>query len=217
MPLSDLQIVDLLQSQYSGAEGVFDVVQVTDECSWAFKSLPDEDIICFQGSANIPDWIRDFEGEMVFLRNIGGVHLGMYSPLPKVLEIVKTLIQPEKPKKICGHSLGGGETNIFTVMLDEAGYSVMETITFGCPTALDAEACGYLAPYPNRSYWNYRDALHHDPVGNVAVHIPGIAPYMPRQKILVNSPPPSGDSWGDVLGWHHLQRYREGLVQLGIQ
>jgi hypothetical protein len=104
-------------------------------------------------------------------------------------------------------------------MLDRDGYSLMETITFGCPIAGDAELASYLLPYPNRSYWNYHDALHHDPVGNVAVHIPVIAPYVPPgQRILVDSPPSADDEWPRLLAWHHLTpQYRQGLINLGVK
>jgi hypothetical protein len=218
MPIGDLEVLDYLERQYDGDDIAFDKVGFTSECSWAFKSLPDEDLFCFEGSHNIPDWLRDFQGAMVYIDGVGGIHLGGYTPLPAVLEIAKTLLKPEKPKKICGHSLGAGEAEIFAVMLDRDGFSLMEIITFGRPTFIDAEAGNYLAPYPNRSYWNYHDALHHDPVGNVAIHIPIIAPYVPLPRILVDCPPPIGDEWGDFLGWHHLSpNYKQGLINLGVK
>lgn len=209
--LSDLDVANLLQAQYDGRKVFFNVWSPYGTVSWAMAKYDDCDVICFEGSHNLPDWKRDFEAEMIQVPGLGGVHEGFYIGLPDVLKSILPLTPLDKRLKICGHSLGGGESHIFTGMAVLAGYTDVETITFGSPLPGDKQLSDLIASFPNRSYWNFRDGFNCDIVGNVPFHIPVISPYVfPRERIIIESPPAPDDNWG-ICAWHHLSLYVKGL------
>lgn len=207
---TDAEIITLLQSQYDGVQGVFDVSAPYGTVSWALKHYSDCDVIAFEGSHDLPDWERDFKAEMIQVKGLGGVHAGFYEGLPEVFNAVKALLTDEKTIKICGHSLGGGESHIFTAILAKAGYTKLETITFGSPLPGDKQLASIIAPIPNRSYWNYRNPLEHDIVGDVPFFLPNEPYVFPRDRILVDEPPALLDTWG-LAAWHHSQLYVKAL------
>ena len=120
----------------------------------------------------------------------------------------------DKPLKVCGHSLGGGESQISAGILSRSGYKLLENITFGCPLPGDADLAELIAPFPNRSYWNYRNPFHHDIVGDVPVYLPHEPYVMPTKRILIDEPPPPDDEWPGLLAWHHMEHYVNGVKKL---
>ena len=212
--LNDYEVALLLQQQYDGVAGVFNVSAPYGVVSWALKHYDDCDVICFEGSHDLPDWERDFKAAMIHVDGLGGVHGGFYDGLPEVLSALNPLLSKDRLTIVAGHSLGGGEAQIFTAMLSLAGYAKLETITFGCPLPGDQRLANLIAPFPNRSYWNYRDFFHHDIVGSVPVVLPEEPYVFPCPRILIDEPPEPLDAWG-LAAWHHLSPlYLNGLRKL---
>ena len=211
---NDYEIALLLQQQYDGVAGIFNVSAPYGLVSWALKRYDDCDVICFEGSHDVPDFERDFKAKMIHVDGLGGVHGGFYEGLPEVLTACLPLLSIEKLTKISGHSLGGGEAHIFTALLALAGFTKLETVTFGSPLPGDKQLSDLIAPFPNRSYWNYRDFFHHDIVGSVPVALPEEPYVFPRERILIDEPPEPLDPWL-MAAWHHLSSlYLNGLKKL---
>lgn len=212
--LTDYEICKILQAQYDGVAGVFDVSAPYGTVSWALKHFEDCDVIFFEGSHDLPDWERDFKAAMIHVDGLGGVHGGFYEGLPEVLGNIKSLLSKEKPIKVCGHSLGGGEAHIFTGMLALDGCKALETVTFGSPLPGNQQLSDLIKPFPNRAYWNYRDFFHHDIVGSVPVNLPDELYVFPCPRILIDESPEPLDAWG-LASWHHLSPlYLNGLRKL---
>lgn len=212
--LTDYEIALLLQQQYDGFSGVFDVSAPNGTVSWALKHYDDCDVVAFEGSHDLPDWERDFKGAMIHVDGLGGVHGGFYEGLPEVLANVMPLLAKTKPIIVCGHSLGGGESQIFAGLLANAGFTEISIVTFGCPLPGDQQLADLIALFPNRSYWNYRDFFHHDIVGSVPINLPDEPYVFPCARTLIDEPPEPLDAWG-LASWHHLSPlYLNGLRKL---
>jgi hypothetical protein len=209
--LTDLQICDLLQAQYDADSTKFNVWAPYGEVSWALLHDSDHDLLCFEGSHDLPDWQRDFKAEMIQVEGLGGVHAGFYSGLLGVQNAILPLLQKDKPTVISGHSLGAGEAHIFTGMLAKAGLTQLETVGFGSPLPGDQQLSDVIAPFSNRSYWNYKNPLEHDFVGDVPISIPDERYVVPHPRIEVCQPPVHPDPWL-ALAWHHLSLYRDALA-----
>lgn len=205
--LSDLDIALQLQKQYDCVQGVFDRSGVVQNVTFAVKHFDDCDIIAFEGSHDLPDWERDFHADMVHIDGLGGVHSGFYAGLPAVLQAILPYISTEKPSIICGHSLGGGESHIFTGLLALAGFTKLETVTFGSPLPGDQQLSDLLAPFPNRSYWNYHNGFEHDLVGSVPIWLPNEQYVFPRERPKFWSAPTADNPWGQghYLAPHNLK------------
>jgi hypothetical protein len=212
--LSDLQLVQLLQDQYSG-NGAFDYQGTVSGVTFAIKILADEVITCFEGSHDMPDWEHDFEAELIYPKELHGlgVHKGFYTGLVQVLEVSKPYLQNDLPKRLIGHSLGGGRCNPYAALLLQNGYTNIDRCKFGCPNSNDKACQEYIDKNStNRSYLNYGDPFHHDPVGDVPYYIPILFPYYTKEtRHLVMAKPELGDLWGSVMGWHHIQNYIKGM------
>ena len=204
--VSDYDIALLLQKLYDGVQGVFDQTSCINDVSFALKHFEDFDVIAFEGSHNLPDWERDFHADMVEIDGLGGVHSGFYEGLSRVLQFVLPSISNKKLLKICGHSLGGGESHIFTGMSVLSGFTKLETITFGSPLPGDKTLSDLIAPFPNRSYWNYNNGFEHDLVGSVPVWLPDEPYVFPRPRIKFWSAPTTNNPWGQghYLAPHNL-------------
>lgn len=209
--VTDFDIAVLIQAQYDNRVDSFDIFMHTAGIDWAIKTFDDCTALFFEGSHVLPDFVRDFDFPMEWVPAIGGVHGGFYDGLPAAMEAIIPHLPAMKTIKICGHSLGAGEAHIMTAMLAHRGYHMLETITFGSPLPGDRFLADSLAPYPNRSYWNYRDFFNHDIVGSVPPYMPPIEGFViPRDRILIDIPPPILDPWG-LVAWHHFELYVKGL------
>lgn len=211
---TDYDIALLLQDQYDNQVNNFDCFSVVNEVSFAVKHLDDCTAICFEGSHNLPDFERDFSAEMTYIPGLGGVHSGFYYGLPDVLRYINDMLPTDKLIKVCGHSLGGGEAHIFMAMLAKQHYTFLEAITFGSPLPGDITLASIIEPFPNRSYWNYRNPFQHDIVGSVPLWLPNEKYVMPTQRILIDEAPELIDPWG-VASWHHFNPlYMNGVKKL---
>lgn len=210
---TDYDIALLLQAQYDG-KPVFDMARNTNGVDWAIKGFGDCSAIFLEGTHSLPDAARDFNFPMRTVAGIGGVHAGFYDGLPETLMAAIPYLPKDKLIKVCGHSLGAGEAHILTAMLAKAGYRALETIAFGSPLPGDIGLAATLAPFENRSYWNYCDFFNHDIVGSVPLYLPAEPFIAPRQRILIHEAPAILDPWG-MVAWHHLNPlYCEGVRKL---
>ena len=210
--LNDYAIALLVQDLYDGdPDKTLDVMQCTSGVNWAMKFYPDCSVLIFEGTADILDIERDFDFPMEYVSGIGRVHAGAYKGLQDVIQAAMPHLSKDKPLYVTGHSLGAMRAHIATALLVMFGYTLIETVVFGSPLPGDRQLANALAPYPNRSYWNYHDVLNHDFIGNVPAPVPE-NPYMhPRQRLLIDEAPVYPDEWL-LLAWHHFRPlYLEGL------
>lgn len=211
MPISDLQIVDLLINLYSDQKA-FDFISNVDEVCAGLKYYPDCTLVAFRGSTTFLDWLRDFQACMV-QTDIGRVEMGFYVGLRATLGALTAGIPKDKPVIISGHSLGGGRAYLFAALLIKAGYNV-RVVTFGAPRPGDAELKGILAPYSVNAYKNGNSFENQDFVTDVPLPIHPLLPYEhPRELIPVYAEPPADDNWG-VLRFHHIQLYQKALASI---
>lgn len=216
--LNDYAIALLVQDLYDGnRDGMLDGVFKTSGVNWAYKKYPDCNVIIMKGTSNILDIERDFDFPMQYVSGIGRVHGGAFNGLQDVMEEAVKLFSPDKHLYVTGHSLGAMRGHIITALFILAGYKNIETVVFGSPLPGDRQLSNVLAPHPNRSYWNYRDTLNHDFIGNLPAAIDQ-DPYMhPRERIKINQAPDHPDPWL-LLAWHHFNPlYLEGVRLLTSQ
>lgn len=211
--LNDYEIACLLQDQYDGDKTQFDVWEPSGIVSYAVKVLPDAVHIFFEGSHDLPDWERDFHADMIQIPGLGGVHSGFYEGLPEVLAALMPILPKDRLISVNGHSLGGGEADIFVAMLGVAGFDKVEGVTFGKPVAGDAALEAKILKFTNRTYVNYCDPLQHDLVCDVPFTLPNEPYDNGRQRIKICQSSQLFDSWG-ALSWHHLSLYIKGVQKL---
>lgn len=217
--LSDLDCCDLLQSQYDGVSGVFDYQETIDDgpVTYALKFYPDCSVVAFEGSHDLPDWISNFQAQMIFLRDLGGVESGFYAGLPQAYTRIVPKLQKDKQVYCIGHSRGAAHANIFAAMLIKAGFTV-HAVSFGLPRPGDNDLMKILQTQSNTWYRNYRNFIDQDficdmPFPTLDWHY--AHPSIPK---IIDVPAPPDDPWL-ILSRHHLQLYRKGIVdgQVAIQ
>lgn len=204
--ITDLTCATLLQSQYDGAK-VFDYQDRVDNVSFAVKLLDDCSVILFEGTYNLPDWLSNFQAEMIAVKGLGGVERGFYDGLPEVLALVKPKMQRNLPVYVTGHSRGAAHANIFAVMMLNEGFNQYLTrITFASPRCGDAEFNSRLLNISGYNYRNYHDEEHQDFVCDVPFHF-NLCPYgRPEPTKLIDVPPAPNDPWL-IFARHHLALY----------
>lgn len=215
--LSDLAILRNLQSLYNGDASKFDYISTTNGDSFAILSTPDAIHIMNEGSHDLLNWWYNFQAIMIHPPELkgAGVEQGMWINILRILATIESQspLPKDKPIFIEGHSRGAGEADAMMLLLACRGYTLLNQVSFGRPNSVDAKGAEILAPFPNRSYWNYHNWLHHDPVGNNPPHL--AFPFTQssnRSKYIVDVAPAEDDRWGDLLGWHHLApNYDTGL------
>lgn len=210
--LNDLQIAQLLQSQYDG-ENVFDKIYTINGDSFAIKKESDCLHILFEGSHCFLNWWDNFQAIMIYPAELNGagVEEGFWRNLPAFFEAVEPELSSDILISCEGHSRGAALADAFAALLVEKGYHNIQCVTFGRPNPGDEALAQILAPYRNHSYWNYASWFGHDPVGDGPPHL--IFPFtQTSQRLVVTVIPPQGDQWGDFMGYHHLSNYVEGLA-----
>lgn len=217
--LNDYEIALLLQKQYDKVEGVFDYSKRIGVVSVAAQRYQDHTLILCEGSYNWQDWLSNVQAAMISTP-IGRVHSGFYQDTRDALVAILPYIQTEKPVVFSGHSRGAPHANILALEYIKGGIasSMVTRVKFGEPHHFDQETLAGFQDSPQVSYWNYDDFLRHDPVGDVAYHLPLVAPYVPEHRTIINVPPAADDQWGDAMGWHHLTpNYSTGVkAHLGV-
>ncbi len=208
--LTDLQIANLLQSQYNGDQ-IFDYQNKICEVTFAIKHYPDCSALLFEGTYDLDGWISNFHANLIQVPNLGGVEEGFYNGLPDVLEAIKPELLTNHPLIVCGHSRGAAQANIFAPMLKNAGFTpYLKRVTFASPRPGNAELVAKILTIPGCNYRNYHNEEHQDFVCEVPLHF-NFMPYArPQPTILLDVPPLSDDPWL-IFARHHLSLYIKGL------
>ena len=119
-----LDYAKLCQSSYAALGGTW-----TDVYDLRFRvfNYPEKQVVCFRGSSNIKNWVRDFSFWPVRSPKGYLAHDGFTNAFKVVEPTLKKLIDPAKPITATGHSLGGA----MAVIAGEAFNCPV--VTFGCP------------------------------------------------------------------------------------
>ncbi len=211
--LSDLNICDLLQNQYDGAQGVFDYQDTIEGVTFAVKVYPDCVAVLHEGSHDEPDVEHDFEAEIIYPPELNGVgvHAGGWSGLIAAYAEILPYLPKDKLIYLCGHSLGALRVNLAACLLLHHGYTMVERVKFAPPRSNDQALAAMINKYPVRAYENYHSVLDRDFVCAVPRRILPAFPYdVDEPRILIDVPARAGDNWL-FLKRHHLFLYREGI------
>lgn len=214
MPVTYKDCNHYLQLQYDNSMATFDYANRIGNVPIALKHFPDCDLVCFEGSRNLPDWYSNFKAWMIQVNGIGRVEKGFYDDTPATVADLKPRLQPGKPLVITGHSRGAGHTNVVTRELILDGYDprMIYRVKFGEPRSGDAVYAEGFAGSPAVSLRNYGDPLDQDWVCDVPLHFM-LTPYVPTEApTMIDVPPAPDDEWG-FLARHHLFLYEEATPE----
>lgn len=166
--------------------------------------------VCFRGSADVEDWLRDFDALSINDPLLGGLHAGFARNVQTFFTSNQKLFN--SATCITGHSLGAARALIFAGYMVQAGIVPEEVVVFGSPRPGFQKLCDILQPVTIRSYKNRTD-----PVTCVPIPAYPLLPYThPREAILLNCLPKGQVTEGafDFLEDHHIELYLEGLLHL---
>lgn len=185
-------------------------LQTISGVAFAIVQVGDHTVVVFRGSKTPGDWLRDLDAEAIKVEGLGHVHKGFYTGLPDVL--VAVLPKLGQSIYVCGHSLGGGEAPIFSLMLVRSG--------------LAPRACVMFAP-PRPGFEDFRDSLDltgielrgYQNAGDPVPHVPEpILPFFPWAHVcpLTQIAVPTAEGDNEPLRAHHGVLYFEGAKQLTL-
>lgn len=204
--LTDLDICKLLQAQYDQKPDVFDATIEADGVYASVKHYDFGTLVAFRGSTTPLDFFRDFEALMIDDPELGGVEQGFMQGLRTAQAHVNTLLAPETPAIIAGHSLGAARAYLFAALRLVEGGNVGNVTVFGSPRPGAQKVKDILASTLVHSYKNAGD-----PVTDVPFSLPPLVPYCePREFIMLDVPPRRDDDWG-IVAPHRLEYYQKGL------
>ena len=207
MQPSDKDIAQVVYDTYWAVDKLTRTLEV-DDVFVGIQDTPEYGIICFRGSTTPMDWVRDFQAQMVYYPDLGGVEFGFIQGLRKIIGDRRG-VTPGKPVYVTGHSLGAARACIFAAMEKLAGFEVAGLTVFGCPRPGAAKLKALLSTISVKSYRNCND-----PVCEVPLDIPLLDPYEDvRPFIELNAEPPENDPWGPFAA-HHFELYQKGLDAL---
>jgi hypothetical protein len=217
--ITDYDTALLLQKQYDGAQGSFAQTYTIEGDVLSIDETDDYIGFNFEGSHDFLNWWNNFQAIMIYPHELNGagVEQGFWKNIKALAHAanfwISKAINTGKKALVKGHSRGAGMADQFGALLACQGCKALELVTFGRPNPGDEKLAKLLAPFPNRSYWNYRDWFHHDPVGDAPPHLL-FSFTQTSKRIPIDIPPAPNDSWGDALGWHHLSpNYASGTEQ----
>lgn len=208
--VTDLELAQVCWDLYFEPNKLDHVVD-TDGVTVGISHKDEHSIICFRGSTTLLDWMRDFQAQMVFDADLGGVELGFMQGLRKIAGERPGGAIPASPIYITGHSLGAARALIFAALEKLKGLPIAGVTVFGPPRPGAAKLKEILAPVPVRMYRNRLD-----PVCEVPFDIPLIDPYVHVSDLIsVDAAPAPEDPWGFVAD-HHMELYLEALKGLHV-
>lgn len=214
--INDLQLAQLLQSQYNG-EDIFDFQATVAGVTFAVKRYPDFTVLAYEGTHNMPDVVADFDADMIYPMEINGthgVHHGFWTGIVESMKCACMYLSKDLPLIITGHSLGAGMVNLVTAYLKTLGYTKMSRVKFAAPRSNDSELEDFISEFPCRSYWNHKSILECDYVALVPRRIvPFFAYFTDEPKIEFFEESDPGDAWG-LLRYHHLFLYIRALTKI---
>lgn len=206
MPTNDHDCAQAVADLYWHPEKLDSIIDLEGVCI-GVRNFDDATIICFRGSTTPQDWFRDFQAQMIYHPELGGVEAGFVQGVRAAL-LRCDVRNPINPLWIVGHSLGAARALVAAALLASEGLMLPEdqVVTFGSPRPGAQKIKDLLANVPIRSYKNLRD-----PVCDVPFDIPLIDPYVhPRDLIHVDAAPADDDPWG-IVSDHHAELYLKAM------
>ena len=147
-------------------------------CFVAYFPRYNQILVAFRGSANIQNWIEDFNFELVPYSGCNGceVHVGFLEDYrvieekvnSKVAELIKE--HPSATILATGHSLGGALSAIGGLRLRQKFNKQVDVHNFGCPRVGNAAMAQYISSRTNSLYR--------------VVHHKDIVPHLPPESYL---------------------------------
>eukprot|EP00668_Euglena_longa_P024802 GGOE01030967.1.p1 GENE.GGOE01030967.1~~GGOE01030967.1.p1 ORF type:complete len:406 (+),score=102.37 GGOE01030967.1:87-1220(+) len=90
--------------------------------------------IAIRGTQTPSDLNEDMHSALVLHKLLGmRLHLGFLQRSVAALSSLRRILDPTKPIRITGHSLGGSIATIVGLFLQKHGYNVVDVVTFGAP------------------------------------------------------------------------------------
>jgi hypothetical protein len=108
-------------------------------------TAPDRQVVCFRGTDEGSDWLRNLDGRQVPFATQTGlgapglVHAGFLSGWLAVRWLVESGLDPEKETLLCGHSLGAALAVLAAANLKSRGYRIGDVYLYGCPRVGDPD------------------------------------------------------------------------------
>lgn len=203
--VTDIDLAQTCYDLYFDTSKIDTILDIDGVCV-GIKHLPEASIICFRGSTTILDWFRDFQAQMVYDTELGGVDFGFLQGLRDIIGKRPGDAIPNKPVYITGHSLGAARALLFAALEKIRGLQIAGVTVFGPPRPGAFSVKTILASVPVTCYKN-----RSDPVCYVPMDIPLFDPYVHvRELTPLNAAPPSDDAWGPLAD-HHMELYLQAL------
>jgi hypothetical protein len=209
MTISIVQACKLAKSIYAPIDpGVFSMVSELEGITVGYAVIDGCRTFTFSGSECKEDWIRDFRAIPVDTGALGVVHEGFWIGMLSTFEALKPLLVGDI--SIQGHSLGCPHATFL------AGLCALNDIPV-------AQLCLFAPPRPG--YKQLRDIVQahvpkifafrngEDPVPEVPIRIPMVAPWEPVADLIELDEQPEGGIL-DVFGFHSEALYLSGVQKL---
>lgn len=192
--ITALQAAQLCEGIYSPVDPLFDTILTHGGIVAGLKHQGGDTILAFRGSANIPDWLRDFECMPEYERGLGWIDSGFYLDVQGFCKAVEPMIKGNLI--LTGHSLGAIHS-VYTA----ANIRAAQLTVFGCPRAsLGDELSKIIAENGTQvtSFRNWADIVPTVPFG----YLPIIEP-----TTVYSKPQPAND-----FEAHKIGRYVEAVT-----
>jgi Lipase (class 3) len=207
-PMTHRDLASLQPAIYAGDASKFDYLSPGSGdrgVVYGIKRCPDFTVVCFRGSANFLDWIKDFwaAADPFDHGKLGPVHPGFYIGMQTAWSQIAAATTG--PYIMCGHSLGAAHATLCAALAELAGRKVLERVVWGEPMSGFQPLADLLADIPSTSYRNIV-GKHYDRVTSVPFELL-VERYVRAGHLTdVTAAPPSNDAWGP-LAYHHMGLY----------
>eukprot|EP00667_Euglena_gracilis_P013020 EG_transcript_13396 len=90
--------------------------------------------LSIRGSTSALDFAEDLDTVFVFHKGLGmRLHRGFLARSVDTMHYLRQLLDPAKPVRLTGHSLGGAVAPIVALLLQKRGFNITDIVTFGAP------------------------------------------------------------------------------------
>jgi hypothetical protein len=129
----DSVILSVCQQRYTTCY-IHDEEDIANRFFLGTNAETKEHLISIRGTANLKNILLDLE----FLHEVDPflgipLHRGFAKAAREVLTDIRPLLIKDYKIRINGHSLGGGEAVVLSMLLEHEGFDVIQVITFGQP------------------------------------------------------------------------------------
>lgn len=119
------------------------------EVSYFLSLHEDVQFITVRGTANLQNAMVDLEINLKQDENLGiFVHQGFAHAAQGIMNNVTQFLDPSKPVRTTGHSLGGAAAVLLAMYLDKQGFELGDIITFGQPKVTNVGGAGAFSHLP---------------------------------------------------------------------